>query len=359
MAPQTDLKTWWFFDRRTRTIRSYLRPNFALSNPARFPWAKDLDLVARSYRDGSQMLIYRNGQLIQNPGASKNAKLSCVGTRRGYNQEGTSVVFETCKQKVKKGSESRNQFWGMKEAKFDKAKRGSYPIRDGLPFFLRSGMKGAKMDLMWEREHVDDVHERHRLFMQKMDGENKQALWTFDSRTRSIRAFHKRTHTIGQHDGKDLEKRLFLEYFMDNRWQRVRFTPGQTMNYRNEAGRCLTRSQYKNHNDKKATQVRFIHCSFGSNLDNSWKIVKWTSDMESLHKIPVADGQSFILRSKMAGGKVIKWNKNAGLQWEFHNQEKRQVYIPHLSNFQPTDGKVPAAELVYDRKERRLSPVQN
>ena len=192
-----------------------------------------------------------------------------------------------------------------------------YPLKDGVPFFIRSGMKGNKMDLMWERARDDEVKEQHRLFMRQADNENSYALWSFDARTRTIRAHKKRTHVIGQENGRSMDNHLRLGYFMNHRYQRMKWYKGQTMNLRNEAGRCLTTQNGVDYNDKRATPVRYIHCGFGKNLSNAWDIVKFDKNLDNKYKFPVKDGERFIIRSKLPGNKIIKWNKNLGEIWDF------------------------------------------
>ena len=53
-ADQTDINSWFTFDKRTRTLRTWLRKNLAISNHIRKPWARKSDLVARSYNTKDQ-----------------------------------------------------------------------------------------------------------------------------------------------------------------------------------------------------------------------------------------------------------------------------------------------------------------
>ena len=129
----------------------------------------------------------------------------------------------------------------------------------------------------------------------------------FDSRTRTIRAAKKRDFVISNEEGKALtldRHAVIRRYVPGDGTQVVSYFKGPNRNIRNGGGHCLDV-----HGGVNAENRHIIFWSCHNGANQVWNLQTGGVDFP---RYPLADGQGFQIRSRMANNRALYWAENIG-----------------------------------------------
>jgi len=175
---------WFVFDRRTRSIRSSHRRNFAISREIgtrRF--VAGGNAVARPWRNTVwQRTFYNRAKNVQDWG-------NIVLTPHGFaNRHRNYLTWWWNKNHA--GQRWRIDTKGVRIPK-------SYPLKDGVKFQIKSRMSGNRA--LFRHEHIG--HHQYRLRIRNNMPWNDKQWFVFDHRTRTIRASSDRKLSLSNQYG--------------------------------------------------------------------------------------------------------------------------------------------------------------
>jgi hypothetical protein len=185
-----------------------------------------------------------------------------------------------------------NQAWYLdqKAIKFP-----TYPLKDGIKFQIKSRMPTHRA-LFWH-EHIGGNQFRLRIRDNMPD--NLKQWFTFDSRSRTIRAYAKRTHALANQAGYRYRVGVAatVRPFKGEVYQRSLWYNGARRNIRNVGQKCLDVHGGSNTNNR---HVIFWNCHNG--LNQAWNI-----DQQGFQypKQPLADGVKFQIKSQMKNHRAL------------------------------------------------------
>jgi len=280
----------WTFDWRTKTLRTAQDRRMVLQGQKGQGWRKGMAATVSYYRNNyfQRMHWYGSRRTIRNNGKQ------CLDVHGGSNTEKRHVIWWSCHNGL-------NQGWSV-DKKVYKMKYPQYPLRDGIKFQIKSRMSGNRA-LFW-KNHIGG--NQYRTYIQDNNPMDNRQWFTFDWRTKTVRAWARRGHALSVRQGYKFRK---LSY--------VVIRP------------------YKGQNDQKIMwystsrkNVRFYNkvcmdVHGGRNVNGRWVIVwpchnhlnqAWSVDQTrySYPRQPLKDGQRFQIKSKMAGFRALFWNEHIG-----------------------------------------------
>ena len=178
-------KQWFVFDSRTQTIRPITNRKYVIANQLGQRFIRGRAAVVRPYRAHIYVKI---GYYKGNRRNIRNAIGLCLDVWGGRNVNNQHLTWWTCHN-------------GLNQA-FALDKRGiSYqrnPIKDGVRFQIKTRM-ATNRAIFW-REDIGG--QQFRLRIRDNNPKDMKQFWVFDSRTKTIRAFLKRTHVIANQVAK-------------------------------------------------------------------------------------------------------------------------------------------------------------
>jgi hypothetical protein len=285
----SDKQQWFTFDARTQSIRSWAKRGYALSNQKGYGFRIGVAATVRPYTGAIENRIrWFNGarKNIQNNGHK------CLDVHGGSNTHNRHVIFWNCHN-------GKNQGWTIDQTQGHRHKQ---PIGDNQRFQIRSRM--ATERALFYHEHIGG--QQYRLRIQNHEPWNEKQWFIFDSRTKSIRAWKKRSFAISNQYKKafQLGNIAVIREYRSEVYQHVSFYPGKRQNIRSMEKKCLDVHGGSN------TQHRHViwwSCHNGANQG-------WTIDTKGIHwpKYPLNSGLKFQIRSMMKGGRALKFAEHIG-----------------------------------------------
>jgi hypothetical protein len=127
-----------------------------------------------------------------------------------------------------------NQAWYLDRKSFVYPRQ---PLRDGQRFMIKSRMRGNKV--LFFREHIG--HNQYRLRIRTSNPSDYRQWFTFDRRTRTIRAYSWRGHAISNRYQYNFRRGAFVVVrpYRNEVYQRLSFYGGHRQNLRNNNRQCL------------------------------------------------------------------------------------------------------------------------
>jgi len=157
------------------------------------------------------------------------------------------------------------------------------PLRDGVKFQIRSRM-AQRRALFWH-EHIGG--HQFRLRIRDNNPENIRQWFVFDSRTRTIRAWGRRSHVISNQMGVGFRigHSAVVRIWRGENYQRIQWHDTARRTIRNNGGKCLDVHGGADHNNRMTT---WWNCHNG--LNQGWYI-----DQQGVRypRNPLNDGLKF------------------------------------------------------------------
>ena len=316
-----DAKQWWFFNRRTRTIRPVTKRSHAITvydGNHNWPRINKYALLTRYRRTHSKPAYYQATYFRGKSNNIRNPSGYCLSMWNGQTNIGAYAAWKRCNR----GSGTNTFSWRLdrRGPRFPR-----YPLRDGRKFQIKSTLKNKRALVYWNKSG-------HQWYL-RIQNNNPYSIkqwWVFDWRTRSIRAAGNRGLVISiQQNGKNW--RYYNYYGMVRKYrgeqiQKMRWFRGRLHNIRDLGHRCLNvQSNY----DAHLRYVMFYKCK--KNMWGSGWLI--TTRGYNYPKYPLSDGVKFQIRSRMHGNKALFWHEHIGgyqyrLRIQAHDPvNKRQWWI--------------------------------
>lgn len=284
-----DLKQWFVFERRTRTIRIMSDRTQVISGKQGLGFKKGNDAVARKYKNQSNQKIsfwvgkFRN---VRNNGRQ------CLDVHGGRDVNKRHTVWWSCHNGL-------NQAWWIdtKAIKFP-----PFPLKDGLKFQIKSRMAGHRALHHSEAIGGDQL----RLRIQDNNPDDIRQWFAFDSRTNTIRSWSKKTLVLANQQGQGYKINVAatMRPWKGEIYQRTKWFNGSKRNIRNLGGKCLDVHGGRNVNNR---HVIFWNCHNGKNQ-------AWHIDQVGFRypKQPLADGVKFQIKSQMKENRALFYSESIG-----------------------------------------------
>jgi hypothetical protein len=286
-----NLNQWFVFDSRTKSIRSYTKRTYAISNQSGYQNRPRYAVVIRQWKGESYQKISYHKGTKRNLRNTSGFCMDVVGHKDVHRQH---LHFWPCHN-------GDNQGWSINTQGIHFPR---YPLRDGQRFQIKSQMKTNRA-LFW-KEHIGG--QQYRLRIRTNDPENNRQWFIFDWRTRSIRAMADRKKAISiQTNGKNWFYNAYaavIRQHKNEQIQKIRWFSGDKRNIRDQGIRCLDVHGASN------TENRHVHwykCHNGANQG-------WTIDTKGIKypAYPLKDGVKFQIRSKMSGFRALHITEHIG-----------------------------------------------
>jgi phage terminase Nu1 subunit (DNA packaging protein) len=161
--------------------------------------------------------------------------------------------------------------------------------------------------LFWH-EHIGGNQFRLRI-RNHLPGCFKQ-WFIFDRRTRSIRAWSRRSYAISGQRGYKfrIANAAVIRHFRNDNYQKVSYWNGHRKNVRNNSKQCLDIYHHRNHNNMHTV---WYPCHNGANQG-------WFLDQRGIRypRQPIRDGHKFQIKSRMRGKRALFYHEHiGGHQW--------------------------------------------
>lgn len=182
-----DQKQWFVFDWRTKTIRAQGDRKLVLAEAYGSKFRNAATATMQPYKSlFSQRVHWLAGDRrnIQHNGRR------CLDVHGGSDSNNRHVIFYNCHNGL-------NQAWRVDTTVPKKIQYPPYPLADGVKFQIKSRMAGNRP--LYYREHIGGNQFRVRI--RDNDPLNQRQWWIFDSRTKTVRAYTKRTHALSRRNG--------------------------------------------------------------------------------------------------------------------------------------------------------------
>lgn len=318
-------KQWWVFDWRSRTIRSFANRNFAISiRRTVYSFYKNgYDAVVTNYRSTD---YYQRMRMF--PGYRRNIRNvlnKCLDVHGAHNSHHRHVIWHQCHN-------GANQGWYIDRVGY---RYPRYPLASGVKFQIKSRMPTNRA-LFWH-EHIGS--NQYRLRIRDNNPENNKQWWTFDDRTKTIRAWARRNFVIANQQGYAFRIGVAatIRVYRNTNYQRIRWYNGRYRNIRNNGRKCLDVYGASNTNMRHVT---FWNCHNGINQ-------QWYIDQQGISypRQPLPDGRRFQIRSRMSGNRALFWREHIG----------SYQYMLRIRDHWPGEGK---QWFFFDRRTRTIRAAE-
>jgi len=247
-----DNRQWFTFDYRTKTVRAWAKRGYALSGRQGGRFRRGQLVVIRPYKGQNDQKI------VWYKGSRKNVRFYnkvCMDVHGAVNKHNRWVVYWSCHNGL-------NQAWYVDQTKYSYPRQ---PIADGTRFQIKSNMAGFRA-LFWN-EHIGGG--QYRLRIRNDSCKNNRQWFTFDKRSRTIRAYASRSMAISNQAGRGFRIGVaaVVRSYKNEVYQRVSFYGGSRRNLRNVAGKCLDVHGGLNKNNRHTI---FWNCHNG--LNQGWSL---------------------------------------------------------------------------------------
>jgi hypothetical protein len=157
----------------------------------------------------------------------QNYAQKCLDVHGGSNTHNRHVIFYNCHNGL-------NQAWYIDRVGVSYP---PYPLKSGLKFQIKSRMKNNRA-LFWN-EHIGG--DQWRLRIRNNNPENMKQWFTFDARTKTIRAWLKRNYALSNQRGQGFKINVasVVRKYTGHNTEKVKWFSGKVRNIRNVAGKCL------------------------------------------------------------------------------------------------------------------------
>jgi len=281
-----DIKQWWIFDWRTRTIRPQARRNYAISiqQGGKNWYYYHYSAVIRQFRGESLQKIRFFGGSRRN---IRDQGVRCLDVHGNSNTNNRHVHWYKCHNGL-------NQAWYIDQRA---VKYPAYPVRDGLRFAIRTKMSSAGRAAQYVGGYIKLID---------FDPSNKEQIFTFDTRTRTVRQYYRRSYVISAQSSNYYRNGMYARLTSWNRNrsdQRMRWFNGSRRNLRNLKNMCFDiRGGNRSNN-----YIIWHNCHNGMNQ-------AWWLDTQLWYKRshPLSDGVRFQIRSRLAGNRAVYYDNHIG-----------------------------------------------
>lgn len=175
-----DKKQWWTFDSRSQTIRSWSRRNYVIANQKGYQYRIGVAATARPFTND----LYSRSEWFN--GSRRNIRNfggKCLTVNGAHNKHRRHVTFWNC-------GNGLHQAWIIDQNAYNWPKP-KYP--NGVRFQIKSRM--ATFRALYWNEHTGGNQFKLRIRNNKPKDARQWFVW--DYRSRSVRAWNKRSHAIG------------------------------------------------------------------------------------------------------------------------------------------------------------------
>jgi hypothetical protein len=219
-----DSKQWWSFDTRTKSIRAFAKKSHVLSGKIGSGFRRGSMVVIRPYKGENIQKIWWYNKSRQNV---KFGGKICLDVHGGRNVNNRHVIYWSCHNGL-------NQAWYVDQTAFTYPKQ---PLKDGVKFQLKSKMATFRA-LFWA-EHIGGQQYRLRI-RNDLPKDNKQ-WYTFDRRSRTIRAWSSRNMAISNQAGQGFRigRAAVIRTYKNEVYQKIAYYRGKFRNVRNNGQKCL------------------------------------------------------------------------------------------------------------------------
>lgn len=316
-----NIKQWWVFDWRTKTIRAAGNRSLVISiqmNGKNWRYYNYYGMVRKYRRESIQKMRWFNGRYNN----IRDLGHRCLNVQSDYDAHHRYVMFYKCQKRKGSG-------WHITTKGYNYPK---YPLANGVKFQIRSRMHGNKALFWWE--HIGGHQYRTRI--QAHDPTNKRQWWTFDSRTRTVRPILRRNYVLANQRGVQFRinyAAVIRVYKGSDNTVQTRWYNGSRRNVQNNGRKCM---QVHGNVNRHWRHVIFYNCN--NNLSQAWYIDQ-RGPLYRRH--PYRDGVKFQIRTKMGSGRSIFWYNHIGSnQWHLR-----------LQTHQPFNGK---QWFIFDRRTQSV-----
>jgi len=285
-----NVKQWWIFNRRTRTIRAANNRNMVIANQAGQGYRIGVAATIRAYKkEVYQRAVFYGGarRNIRNMGQK------CLDVHGNSNTHNRHVTFWNCHNGL-------NQAWYLDRKTIRYAK---YPERDGVLFQIRTRMNSKRV--LFAGEHIGGQQWRLRIKKNTID---KPMWWTFDYRTKTVRLAADRRKVLSGKKGQYFRRgaTAVVRMYANSFYQRTHWIGGHYRNIQNNGKMCL---DVHGGSDTENRHVIWWTCHNGKN--QGWNTDKKVYKMK-YPRYPLGDGIRFQIKSRMSGNRALYWRNHIG-----------------------------------------------
>jgi len=185
----------WTFDWRTKTLRQATDRRRVLSGQKGHNFRRGTAAVVRQYINSYYQRMHWIGGYKRN--IQNNGKY-CLDVHGNSDSERRHVHWWSCHN-------GANQGWSI-DKKVYKMKYPPYPLRDGIKFQIKSRMTGNRA-LFW-KNHIGG--NQYRTYIQDNNPMDNRQWFTFDWRTKTIRAYARRGYALSGRIGGRFRRGQFV-----------------------------------------------------------------------------------------------------------------------------------------------------
>jgi hypothetical protein len=272
-----DIKQWWVFDWRTRSIRAQGNRGMAIS----IQWNHN-----NWYRNGYAAVVARyTGKYIQRirwfNGSNRNIRdvgVRCLNVVGRSNTHNRHLSWYRC----------QNGGWQAWKIDTKGISYPRYPIRNGVKFQIRTRMASKRPIRAYLNSYVrlvdNNPYDRYQWFV-------------FDWRTKTIRTIVNRAYVIQAYNSFNQGTYAQIRYFRKQPTQFMQWHEGSRRNIRHNRGLCM---DVRGNRDKHLEYIWWYRCHNGLNqgwfLDQSGAVYR---------NQPFNNGVRFMIRSRMASNRAL------------------------------------------------------
>jgi len=292
---------WFFFDRRTKTIRPVNKKNFVISNQRGQRFLQNKAAVVRKWvGEAYQRSAYYGGSTRN----VRNVPGQCLDVVGASNTNRRHVTWKSC-------TNGANQGWMLDRSGVHFPR---YPLRNGLKFQIKSRMSTNRA--LFVAEHIGS--HQYRLRIQNNNPYDIKQWFVFDWRTRSIRSAANTRHAMSiQKNGKNwryFHYSAVTRKYTGSYLQKMRWFEGSRRNIRDVNIRCL--DVHGNSNTHRR-HVHWYKCHKG--LNQAWYVDQKGYNYPGQ---PLASGVRFQIKSKMTGNRALYYAEHVGsYQYRLRSQD--------------------------------------
>jgi hypothetical protein len=284
-----DVRQWFVFDSRTRTIRSHSKRNLVLANQKGQEYRIDVAATMRPFSgEVYEMSKWISGKYrtIQNLGGK------CLDVHGASNTNNRHVIFYNCHNGL-------NQAWDVDQTGWVYPKQ---PLNDGVKFQIKSMMKENRA--LFYSEHIGG--NQYRLRIRDNNPEDDKQWFVFDRRTHTIRASAQRNLALSNQQGQQyrVDVAAVMRPWRKEPFQRISYYSGTRRNIRNNGQKCLDVHGGSNTDNR---HVIFWHCHNG--LNQAWYLDR---TLIKYNKYPENDGTLFQIKTGMKSRRALFMSEHIG-----------------------------------------------
>jgi hypothetical protein len=283
------------FDKKTRTIRAMHDRNKVISTQlgGTFDHGREWAAVVMNY--DTKRASFQRTRFFGGPAMNiRNDGEKCLEVQGRSNTHHRHVVWSA--SGCMKGWW---QSWSIDPIPYGKP---NFPLADGVKFQLKSKMPESRA--LYLAEYIGG--NQFRLRIRDNHPEDMNQWWTFDARTRTIRAWTKRDYSIANQNGAEykVNHAAVISKFDNKKNQRSKWHAGETNNIQSYGHTCL---DVVSRQDRHTQHLTWSNCQKWTS--QGWKIDQTVIKYE---QYPKSDGEKFQIRSVMKENRALFWAEHIG-----------------------------------------------